>query len=164
MRLQRGPDGESFLDSLDPSFFVGAVAAGVAATATWETFKAAFVRVVQALRHLPGPSNVADLLSEGDELQYDIEEMLRRVWQMASGITKGEAGHGIEEAHAFQAILVTREILRSQHYVKLSVDHYEALSQAGGALAERLTPTQLLARIIEEWIRKNPNATIGLMK
>jgi ubiquitin-like protein Pup len=62
---------------LDPGFFQGAVAAGVAAIATWETFKLALTRTLKAFRHLEGP--VAHMISADGTLDAGLEELVQAV-------------------------------------------------------------------------------------
>src|SRR3954451_2316389 len=52
--LQKG--GQGWSEILDPAFFVGAAAAGVAAAATWDTFKLAMTKVIKAIRQAGGPA------------------------------------------------------------------------------------------------------------
>jgi ubiquitin-like protein Pup len=155
--------GQGWSSFLDPSFYAGAAAAGVVAGATWESFKAMLARITKALRQMPGPPSPSPLI--GDET-YDanFEYMLKRAWATAVLLMdQRDIGHSIDDATALHWALFFIELQRTLRFVRLRSDHYERITRIAAATPERLDQSQLIAKIIDQWLHQNPNAEIGLM-
>ena len=161
--VQKGGQGWSGL--LDPSFFVGAAAASLAAAMVWDTFKTVIGRVVHALQNVPGPVTPDALLPDGS-LNPEFEELLHEAWWTAERLLKGkETGpllHSMDEATALHWVIFFTEMQKAQGLVRLRPDHYKHISQAAAATPERLSPSQLVARIVDRWLRENPMADRGI--
>jgi ubiquitin-like protein Pup len=158
---QKGGQGWSSL--VDPSFFIGAAAASLAAGITWDVFKTLTGRVVHALRNVPGPSGPDVLLSDGS---YDenFEYALNEAWSTAKNLLKTEKPfqHSLDEATALHWLLFFTEMQRAQRFIRLRPDHYERITRAAAATPERLQPSQVVARIIDQWLRENPMTEHGI--
>lgn len=153
--------GQGWSSFLDPSFFVGAAAASVVAAASWDALKLSVNKVIAALRHTGDGS--AHMLNADELLADGTEELLRKAWERARRIpTDAPPGHDTDEASALQWILFLSELHRATGFVKLRAEHYEKIAAAAAASPEMLQPSQLVARIIDEWLRRHPNAGIGL--
>jgi len=154
--------GQGWSSMLDPSFFIGATSAGVAAAMTWDAFKLTMKRVLRTVHQVPGPSD-GSLLQRNGELDPDLERMLKDVWGTAKGLSGSQIPqHTVDEAEAFHWVLFFGELMRTEGFVKVRRDHYQQLQEAAAATPEQLTPSQLVARIVDQWLHENPNANIGL--
>jgi ubiquitin-like protein Pup len=144
---QKGGQGWSLI--LDPAFFTGAVAAGVAAEATYDAVKGGITRLLKALR-----GSEHGYLSGTGEIDPGLEEMLRRQWDLSCGVVSDEPPqHSIDEAQAVHWILFFRDLIRTRRLVSLRPDHYVlALNAASG-------PEQFVAGAIDHWLIDHPIAS-----
>jgi ubiquitin-like protein Pup len=112
---------------LDPGFFQGAVAAGVAAIATWETFKLALTRTLKAFRHLEGP--VAHMISADGTLDAGLEELVQAVGGYFRDVSLGE--NAVDRPPADRGTRHSNQILlavgSSGHDVTLTHQHTIAI-------------------------------------
>jgi hypothetical protein len=147
--------GQGWSAFIDPEFYVMAAAQGVIAEVTWISFKKAMTRTLRSLRLAPGPTPD---LTPGGSLEPAFERQLSQPWERAQGLTQGQnIDHTMDEASALHWMVFSIELQRELKSVKLRPDHYERISRAAAATVEQLTPDQLVARIIEQWLRSNPD-------
>lgn len=161
--VQKG--GQGWSSMLDPAFFVGAVSAGVAASATWAAIKASIAAVINSLIPVSGPSNTGQLLTAGGELDPELERMLRQTYINTRALVDGsrDVEHDLDEAEIFHHVLFFQHLLPRLRLVELSEDHFRRLNMAAKETPERLSTSQLVARIVERWLREHPNSGIGLL-
>jgi len=159
--VEKGGQGQSFL--LSEAFYISAAAQGVIGNASYEIFRAVIVRVIKALRQVPGPHRQDSLRPDGSP-DFELEETLRRVWNLAVELTTadGRVEHTTAEYTALHSALYSLELQKSLHIVRLSPEQYDRVARAGTAVPEQLSPSQLVAKIVDQWLKKNPHSDIGL--
>ena len=70
--------------------------------------------------------------------------------------------HTTAEYTALHSALYSLELQKSLHIVRLSPEQYDRVARAGTAVPEQLSPSQLVAKIVDQWLKKNPHSDIGL--
>ncbi|MFD8383127.1 ubiquitin-like protein Pup [Streptomyces sp. NPDC059679] len=154
--VERGGQGWSAF--LDPQFYALAAAHGVISGATWAAFKSAMTRVLRSLHMVRAH---LDLTTEGT-LDPQLEQQLHIAWNRTRKLIQGESiEHSMDEATAFHWTVFAMELESELKTVKLRDDHYQIIARMTAATPESPTPSQLIARIIDEWLRENPEAGIG---
>ncbi len=152
--------GQGWSGFFDPAFFIGAVNAGLAAAMTWDLFKLTVKRTISALSQTPGPAS--SLLSADGELDPGVELALKEAWQSAKEFRESSVRHSLDEAETLHWQIFFREFMHAGGFVRLRLEHLDQLRRIASMTPERLSTSQLLARIIDKWLRENPNATIGI--
>lgn len=157
--VRKGGQGWSMF--LDPAFFVGAAAAGVAAAATWDTFKLAMTKFINALRQTGGlPEAMVD---KDGSLTRETELQMWYAWKRASEVrSPNEPTHDIDEATAVHWLAFLSELHRAAGLVKLGSEHYRKITAAAENANVPVPTFHLVAQIIDEWLRRNPNADRGI--
>jgi prokaryotic ubiquitin-like protein Pup len=158
--VRKGGQGDTALFTME--FLIGAVAGGVAGNATYDMIKAALFRTFRAFRQIGRPvSDVTD--EDGSYLYEEDERELAAIYEMARRIpTPYPPRHDPDEALAVHWLVYLRELHREAGFVQLLPKHYRKIAAAGMAAPERLQPSQLVAKIVDQWLRENPNADIGV--
>ena len=157
--VQKG--GQGWSSFLDPSFFIGAAAAAVAGGAAWDGFKIAMAKTIHALRHIPG-ANSDHALKDDGSYNPDFEHMLEGVWETARHlIDEYTPDHTLDEATALHWVLFYNELQNTLPAVRLEPRVHARLTAVAATTPERLSTSQLVARIIDAWLRENPNAQQG---
>ncbi|MFD9597363.1 ubiquitin-like protein Pup [Kitasatospora sp. NPDC059973] len=150
--VKRG--GQGWSTFLDPSFYVGAAAAGIIAGATWDSFKKVIARVHQALSSAPGPA--LPLADEDDLLATAVEVTLEGAWRTAEDLVKQRnPQHSIDEAAALHWVLYSVELFHELNTIRLGPEQYTQIARIAAEDPERLTADQLVGRIVEQWIQDN---------
>jgi len=148
--------GQGWSTFLDPGFYVGAAAICVVAGGTWDSFKLILGRVVKALRQLPGPP-IPSPLAGDDSYDPEFEHMLRQTWLNAIRlIRQQDIEHSIDEATALHWGLFFAELERTLGYVRLRPDQYQQIIRIAAAETERRSPSQIIAKIVDEWLEQRP--------
>lgn len=153
--------GQGWSSFLDPSFFIGAAAAAVAGGAAWDGFKIAMAKTIHALRRIPGAHSDHALKDDGS-YNPDFEHMLEGTWETARRlIDENTPDHTLDEATALHWVLFYNELQNMLPAVRLDPSVYAQLTAVAATTPERLSTSQLVARIVDAWLRENPNAQQG---
>lgn len=171
--------GQGISDVFTSEFFVGAVSGGVAGNAAYDLIKAAVFRTMASFREwlppggglaqrptltLPPEGSVWDLINDdGSFVSPDDEQRLKAIYDMVVSLpTDLPPGHSPEEAHAVHYLAFFQELFRRASMVQLLPRHHEKLQQAAQNASVPMPLSQLVAHIIEEWLRRNPSADRGI--
>jgi hypothetical protein len=102
---------------------------------------------------------------DGSFLHEDMEKLLKDAFVRAARVpTSYPPEHSTDEALAVHWIAFLTELNQITGIVTLQPDHYREIAAAGKALPEQLQPSQLVARIIDEWLGRHPNAATGSIR
>lgn len=152
--VQRG--GQGWSTFVDPSFFVGAAAASMAAGVTWDVFKLTVGKSLRALRHIgeatesPLPPGAPEFDDTLDSTPF--ENAVREAWESATRVQSdsGDLQHSIDEAVIVQwttfmlQLQAEGRFLRLPHQLRQRL-HEEAEQQA--TTVEALVTELLVAHV-----------------
>ncbi len=142
--------GQGWSDFFTPEFYVGAATAGVLGGLAYDEFKAAVLRVVKYVREARGGQGYDPFAPNIDSEYY--EESIRNAWKSANRLVKKQGiEHSIDEATALHWTLFIKELERNTGTVRLGCRRRNRLARA--AIREDLSPSQLAARIIDQWLK-----------
>ena len=143
--------GQGWSDFFTPEFYVGAATAGILGGVTYDGFRTAILRTVKSLRGARGGPDY-DPLAQDIESEY-YEETIKNAWKNANRLVKKQGiEHSIDEATALHWTLYIKELERSVGTVRLGRKRHRRLASA--ASREDLGPSQLAARIIDQWLKQ----------
>lgn len=139
--------GQGWTDFFTPEFYVAAATGGVLGGLAYDEFKAVVLRIVKAVRQARGEPDYDPFR----EVNRHYEESIQNAWKNANRLVKKQGiEHSIDEAVALHWTLFTKELERSAGTVRLGAKRHNRLTRA--ANREDLSPSQLAARIIDQWL------------
>ena len=145
-----GRGGQGWSAFLDPAFYTTAAAHGVISGASWAAVKAAMTRVLRSLRQVR-PIN--ELTPEGN-LDPHLEQQLRDSWDRTRELLTGAGiDHSADEATALHWTLFAIELKRELKTIELPAEYHDRIYRAAAETPEQLTPSQLVTRIVDQWLQ-----------
>lgn len=139
--------GQGWSDFFTPEFYVAAATGGVLGGLAYDEFKAVVLRIVKSVRKARGEPEYDPF----PEVAEHYEESIQNAWESASRLVKKQGiEHTIDQAVALHWTLFTKELERSAGTVRLGNKRHNRLARA--ASREDLSPSQLAARIIDQWL------------
>jgi ubiquitin-like protein Pup len=142
--------GQGWSDFFTPEFYVSAATAGVLGGLAYDEFKATVLRVVKYVREARGGPDYDPFAPNLDSEYYD--KSLRNAWKSANRLVKKQGiEHSIDEATALHWTLFIKELEQNTGTVRLGSKRRNRLARA--ATRADLSPSQLAARIIDQWLK-----------
>lgn len=125
-------------------------------------FKTAIAKVVRKLS-----SASRDPILPDGTYDPDFDHAMREAWSTAQRILdqKSQVHGNIDEATALHWVAFLLELKKSNQMIQLPPDMFQKICQIASTTPERLSPSQLVARIVDKWIKENLMADkVGLDK